>query len=179
VKVYTRKGDDGKTSLLSGTRIPKHNKRIEAYGTIDELNSFVGMLCVKSTIHLDFLHNIQNRLFDIGSYLAADGKEEKYGLYGVKSEEISLLENSMDEMSAELPELKNFILPGSCEANAWAHLCRTVCRRAERRLTRLAEIETVKPEVIRYLNRLSDWFFVYARYLSHKFGVSDKHWTKG
>ncbi len=178
MKVYTKKGDDGKTSLLSGVRIPKHGLRIETYGTIDELNSFLGLLSAKTNHLNDFIINIQNQLFDIGSYLAAEGMHDKYNLNGVNDEDIGNLEKSIDEMSEQLPPLRNFILPGSCELNALAHICRTVCRRAERKATLLSEKETVKPEVVRYLNRLSDWFFVYARYISFKEGLQDREWKK-
>lgn len=179
MKVYTKKGDDGKTSLLSGTRIPKHALRIETYGAIDELNSFLGLLSAQTTYLKDFIVSVQSKLFDVGSYLAADGLHEKYSLKGVEEKDIEALEQSIDKMTDELPPLRNFILPGSCELNALAHICRTVCRRAERKATLLAEKESVKPEIVRYLNRLSDWFFVYARYVSLREGVQDKEWKKG
>ncbi|MCS7085712.1 MAG: cob(I)yrinic acid a,c-diamide adenosyltransferase [Bacteroidia bacterium] len=179
MKVYTKRGDDGKTSLLSGNRMPKYAIRIDTYGTIDELNSFLGLLHSKTSHLKDFILRIQHKLFDIGSHLAAEAMHEKYGLKGVEMSDIESLEKSIDDMDSELPALKNFILPGSCELNALAHVCRTICRRAERKAVMLSQSENVKPEVIMYLNRLSDWFFVYARYVSMKEGVKDIEWQKG
>jgi cob(I)alamin adenosyltransferase len=176
-RVYTRAGDDGKTALIGGTRVSKDHPRVEAYGCLDELNGIVG-LCraaiatekkIPATIRrtLDAqLRTVQNRLFDIGSVLAApDGKTWK-GMPLPGSDEVSALEKSMDAMNKILPPLKSFVLPGGSAANAWLHHCRTACRRAERRVVTLLHQEKVPVEVVHYLNRLSDWFFVAARHVS-------------
>jgi cob(I)alamin adenosyltransferase len=176
-RVYTRAGDDGRTALLGGKRVPKDHPRVEAYGCLDELNAVVGVC--RATLASDKkitaaerraldarLREIQNRLFDAGSVLAApDGKAWK-GMPLPGPAEIGALEKSMDVMNKGLPALTSFVLPGGSEANAWLHQSRTACRRAERRVVTLARKESVPADVIRYLNRLSDWFFVAARHVS-------------
>jgi cob(I)alamin adenosyltransferase len=179
MKIYTRKGDDGTTSLLGGTRVAKHDLRIEAYGTVDELNSFLGLLGDQAGIEafLPLIRRVQDRLFVIGSGLANDPETSRYQPPQLAEEDIAALEASMDEMDAQLPELRNFVLPGGHPANSLAHVCRTVCRRAERRTTELALNQPVDALVIRYLNRLSDWFFVLARYASFRTGTDEIRWN--
>ena len=185
-KVYTRTGDDGKTSLLGGKRVPKDHARVEAYGCIDELNTGIG-LCraavaaekIPATARraLDAqLREIQNRLFDLGSVLSAPDAKTAQRLPLPGAEEIAALETSMDSMNQSLKPLKSFVLPGGCAANAWLHHCRAACRRAERRVVTLARKEPVPPAAIHYLNRLSDWFFVAARFTSAKAKVPEPLW---
>lgn len=176
-RVYTRAGDDGRTALLGGKRVLKDHPRVEAYGCLDELNAVVGVcraalasdkkITAAERRALDArLREIQNRLFDAGSVLAApDGKAWK-GMPLPGPAEIRALEKSMDAMNKGLPPLTSFVLPGGSTANAWLHQGRTACRRAERRVVTLARAENVPADVIRYLNRLSDWFFVAARHVS-------------
>ena len=176
-RVYTRAGDDGKTALIGGVRVSKDHPRVEAYGCLDELNGIVGLcraaiaadkkISTSERRALDAQsRTIQNRLFDIGSVLAApDGKTWK-GMPLPGTLEITALEKSMDAMNRTLPPLRSFVLPGGSAANAWLHHCRTACRRAERRVVTLLHQEKVPREVVHYLNRLSDWFFVAARHVS-------------
>ena len=177
MKIYTKTGDKGQTSLFGGKRIAKDHLRIEAYGTVDELNAFTAVLhdqCpyeeVKST-----LAAIQSLLFNLGSVLASD-PEKDYSLPGIKPKHIEELENKMDSMDAVLPELKNFILPSGHPMVSAAHVCRTVCRRAERRLVTLSHESAISEINGIYLNRLSDYFFVLARYLGHMAGVPEIIW---
>jgi cob(I)alamin adenosyltransferase len=186
-KIYTRTGDQGKTSLIGGTRVSKAHLRLETYGTIDELNSVIGV--VIATIESPepfsrlqpFLERIQSDLFDIGSHLACEDAGLRTKLPVVHEEHVSELEKKMDEFSAALPALKNFILPGGCIAAAHAHVARTVCRRAERLCVALSEDQTegadVEPLIIRYLNRLSDFLFVLARTLNLEAGVAEVLWA--
>ncbi len=165
MKIYTKTGDQGTTSLLGGTRVPKHHLRIEAYGTLDELNSWVGtirsaMLYQES---IPVLNQIQNDLFNIGSHLATDPSKNKVKLPDFNSNSISILENEIDKMDADLPALTNFILPGGSSLVGQIHITRCVCRRAERLITHLAELENVDPIFIQYINRLSDYFFTLGR----------------
>jgi cob(I)alamin adenosyltransferase len=171
VKIYTRTGDRGETSLFGGARVPKDDPRIEAYGTVDELNSFIGAARASwPSSPLDaLLARIQSDLFDIGARLAAPGSDR---FRGADAARIPELEQSIDAMESELPPLRNFILPGGCAAAAQLHVARTVCRRAERLVVALGE----EPSVV-YLNRLSDWLFVAARYANLKFGVDDVVWN--
>jgi len=171
-KVYTKTGDKGYTTLLGGTKISKNSLRIEAYGTIDELNSFVGLL--SDYLHLDTskfidmqfqLNIIQNDLFKIGSIISKDPlKDVGFELPKIDKSDIEKLEKWIDIMDTNLAELKNFILPGGHLAVSSAHICRTVCRRAER----LCVLETIPEDILIYLNRLSDYFFVVSRTISHK-----------
>jgi len=174
-KVYTKKGDDGSTSLLSGRRVPKFSAEIKAVGALDELNSFVGLL--RSEIHNsnDFLENIQWNLFNAGSIIINDNGIE---LPEIKEEDTKLLEKFMDEMNLELPPLKNFILPKGSKAVSTAHICRTVTRRVEIHVLECKVLDNfvkLRPISI-YLNRLSDYFFVYARYLGHKENIGETIW---
>ena len=179
-RIYTKTGDKGSTSLLGGTRVPKNNIRIEAYGTIDELNSYIGLLndqVPDSQINI-MLKEIQDRLFTIGSLLATDHhKPLKMGLPDLLEEDVKLLEKEIDRMSDKLPEMKSFILPGGHVTVSTAHIARCICRRAERHTVTMAENGLpVDPLVIVYLNRLSDHLFILARFLAHRSGVKEIEW---
>lgn len=165
MKIYTKTGDKGFTSLIGGTRVPKHHLRIEAYGTVDELNSYIGLIRDQeiSEVDKDTLKEIQDRLFTIGSTLASDPEKSKMKIPDLKEADIEFLENEMDRMNEVLPELKHFILPGGNTTASFAHLARCVCRRAERISVHLAETEFVEEKVIIYLNRLSDYLFTLSR----------------
>jgi cob(I)alamin adenosyltransferase len=182
MKIYTRTGDKGSTSLIGGTRVPKSHLRIEAYGTIDELNSFIGLLSdhlvpvIPGPVPL--LRTIQDRLFTIGSSLACDPKKEpKLRIPDLHEEDLLLLETTIDTMEASLPAMKTFLLPGGHVAVSTAHIVRCVCRRAERCCVRLQEeAQYMEPLVLRYLNRLSDYLFVLARYIGHELSVPEIPW---
>ncbi len=179
-KIYTKTGDLGQTSLIGGTRVPKSHIRIESYGTVDELNSFIGFLCDQITDDRTkkFLNEIQDRLFTIGSSLACDpDKEPKMKLPDLRDDDIKLMEAEIDEMNKVLPQMKSFILPGGGMAVSSAHIARCVCRRAERNCVNMIEHEMfVDPLVIQYLNRLSDYLFVVARFIAHVTGVKETEW---
>ena len=179
MKLYTKTGDRGETGLIGGTRVPKNDVRIEAYGTIDELNSFIGLLTTYqiSEIDLLFLRTIQNNLFSIGSYLATD--TTKVSLHQVsilKSESISLIENEIDRLDASLPVLSSFILPGGSQTGAFSHICRTISRRAERRLLDVNGFYMLDNQISIYVNRLSDYFFALSRYLTLTEGAEEICW---
>jgi cob(I)alamin adenosyltransferase len=180
IKIYTKTGDLGKTSLIGGTRVPKSHLRIETYGTVDELNSFIGFLYDQLTDErtMKILREIQDRLFTIGSSLACDPeKEPKMKLPDLKEEDVQLLETEIDEMNEVLKPMKSFILPGGSMAVSSAHIARCVCRRAERNCVNMLEHEMfIDPLVIKYLNRLSDHLFVLARFIAHLSGVSEVEW---
>lgn len=181
MKIYTKTGDQGETSLIGGARVSKSHARLEAYGTVDELNSLTGLLrtYTQNTPEVDdVLEIIQHRLFQVGSHLACEDEATRGFLPKFEAEFCFLLEQKMDEMSSQLPELKNFILPGGGEASSRAHICRTVCRRAERSLFSISPLTPTDQEVARYLNRLSDYFFVLARWFNLKAGVPDVIWRK-
>ncbi len=167
MKVYTKGGDKGKTSLLSGERVKKNHLRLETYGTVDELNSFIGLLMTEITDseYHKFLKDIQNRLFDLSTHLAVES-EVRFSLPQMSKAQITEVEKEIDRMNKNLPDLKYFILPGSCRAGALAHVCRSICRRAERLITSLPETEMIKTLILPYINRLSDYFFVLARILN-------------
>lgn len=179
MKIYTRKGDKGKTSLIGGTRVPKHHLRIEAYGTVDELNSWLGVLRDLATDEgvRTLLKEIQDRLFTLGSALAADPEHSKMILPDLKEADVKTLEQDIDRMNKTLPELKNFILPGGHLTASYGHVARCVCRRAERLVVELSENDQVDELVIKYLNRLSDHLFVLSRYLAHKDGAEEITWN--
>ena len=179
MKIYTKTGDGGKTSLVEGTRISKSDLRIEAYGTVDELNSFLGLVADHDVnkARYDFLKSIQYNLFVIGANLASDPSKRADKVPPVQTEDILALEKSMDEMDSKLPELKHFILPGGHVAVSLAHVCRTICRRAERCVVRLSEADEVPELVATYLNRLSDFFFVLSRMMSLELGVQEVKWV--
>lgn len=177
MKIYTRTGDEGKTGLLGGGRVSKSDPRIEAYGTLDELNAVLGLLIQEvPTEEVAPLRHIQAQLFTLGSHLAAGRSEKPIPLPAFSEEEVAWLEADIDRREAVLPPMRNFILPGSCRAEAWAQLARTVCRRAERRLVALAAVEPVPPAFLKYLNRLSDWLFILGRYLTHAAGAQEIPW---
>ncbi|PCJ80764.1 MAG: ATP:cob(I)alamin adenosyltransferase [Bacteroidetes bacterium] len=168
MRIYTRTGDDGTTGLFGGTRLKKDNVRIEAYGTVDELNAFLGKLIEHDALspHLGFFRDIQSQLFLLGSHLATIDPKMKAGLPPFDSKATTEFEKWMDEVDEKVPVLKNFLLPGGHPSVADAHVARAVCRRAERRCVSLAEVESIDSELIVYLNRLSDLLFTTARYLS-------------
>ncbi len=179
-KIYTKTGDKGTTSLIGGTKVPKSHRRIEAYGTVDELNSCIG-LCLDH-LKADNIHNVlrevQDRLFTIGSALACDPKKEaKLKIPDLKAEDITLLETEMDKMNEILPSMKSFILPGGHIAASTLHVARCVCRRAERCAVRLQKKkDEIDPLIIQYLNRLSDYLFVLSRYAVHQLNVPEVPW---
>ena len=180
MKIYTRTGDKGETGLLGGARVPKDHARLEAYGTVDELNSHVGMLRdLAAPQHGELLVSIQNKLFTIGSRLASSSAEEaiKFKVPVIADEDITALEHAMDAMDKDLAPMRNFILPGGHVSVSQAHICRTVCRRAERRTVHLAHGTDIDPILVRYLNRLSDLFFTMARHLAHLNGAADQPWN--
>ena len=178
MKIYTKKGDTGTTQLIGGTKVPKHHIRIEAYGTIDELNSSIGLIRDQqiSSHYKDLLIEIQDRLFTIGSSLASDPLTSKMKIPDLKESDVELLEKEMDTMNEDLPELKTFILPGGHTTVSYCHLARCICRRAERGATHLSETDFVDPLVIKYLNRLSDYLFVLARKLAHELKATETPW---
>lgn len=178
MKIYTKKGDTGTTQLIGGTRVRKNHIRIEAYGTVDELNSYIGLTSdsISDVKVKDILKEIQDRLFTIGSSLASDPEKSKMKIPDLKEDDVTLLENEMDKMNEHLPEMKSFILPGGLAANSICHIARCVCRRAERLAVALSEIEPVEPLVIKYLNRLSDYLFVLSRKISHDADVDEIPW---
>ena len=165
-KIYTGSGDKGMTSLVGGYRVPKTHPRVEAYGTMDELNAFIGLLAteIEDNKTFELLLFIQSKLFAIGSYLATDPAKISHQIENpVTNECIKIIEEAIDQVDSELPKLKSFVLPGGTRAAALAHICRTVCRRAERTVFHLAETEKVDEKVLIFVNRLSDFLFVIAR----------------
>ena len=170
MKIYTRTGDLGQTSLFGGTRVAKSDPRIEAYGTVDELSSFLGAITGN-----DEIGAIQSDLFEIGAHLASPGTSR---FPGVETSRIEDLERAIDAMERELTPLTTFVLPGGSAAAAQLHVARTVCRRAERRVVALEDDSPATQSTITYLNRLSDYLFVAARFANHRAGVADVPWTK-
>jgi cob(I)alamin adenosyltransferase len=180
-KIYTKTGDDGSTGLLGGTRVKKYDVRLEAYGTVDELNAAIGVIRSYNIPENPgkMLVEIQNKLFNIGSRLASDKKGEEFTKkLSITENHISFLEKAIDEMEEELPELTHFILPGGDLSAAQCHVARTVCRRAERRILEFSETEKVEPETLKYMNRLSDFLFVLARKLTANSGIEEKPWRQ-
>lgn len=177
-KIYTKGGDLGETSLLNGTRVSKSHDQVEAYGTMDELNSFIGILRDHLTLehYREVLLRVQENLFTAEALVAADPDKKAEGLPELHEEEILLLEKEIDIMTAELPPLKSFILPGGDPHVSRCHVARTVCRRAERAVIRLHRNSSVSPVIIRYLNRLSDYLFVLARRLGKEFNAEEITW---
>ena len=178
MKIYTKTGDTGQTSLLGGTRVSKAHARIEAYGTVDELNSYIGLLADLEVngLRVVELREIQDRLFTIGSCLAAEAENNHFRIPDLIEEDIVFLEQKIDEMNEVLPELKAFILPGGHQAISFCHIARCVCRKAERNVIGLAENDFVAPLVVKYLNRLSDYLFVVARIIAHELKVVEVIW---
>jgi len=178
MKIYTKTGDKGFTSLIGGTRVPKHHLRIDSYGTVDELNSYVGLIRDHEISAHDkaILKQIQDRLFTIGSSLAADPEKSRMVIPDLNMEDIELLEKEMNQMNETLPELKHFILPGGSNMISYCHIARCVCRRAERLTVHLAEESKVDEKVNIYLNRLSDYLFTLARKLGNEHNVPENQW---
>ena len=178
-RIYTRKGDKGTTGLFSGERIDKDDPRVEAYGTVDELITSLGVAKVHSNERIaDYIHTIQQKLFLIAAELATnrdsiENKEILDGVQQVGEDDVTLLENMADELVEELPLLKNFVIPGGTKGAAFLHVSRTVCRRAERRIIFYARETPINPEIIRYVNRLSDLLFVMSRYENLEEGDGD------
>ena len=188
-RVYTRTGDDGMTALVGGKRVPKDAARIEAYGTVDELNAVVGLVRAwneegkgQRELHLRLdaiLQEIQQELFDLGSELATPEDFTYDGMHRMGEEEVTRIERVIDECQEELEPLKSFILPGGGRISAQLHQCRTVCRRAEREILRLSRIENVGEWPLRYVNRLSDLFFVLGRWVGKNLGETEYLWQRG
>lgn len=182
MKIYTKTGDDGNTSLFGGERVKKNNLRIDSYGTIDELNAAIG---ITLTENLDseikiVLTEIQNKLFQIGSELASPKNVKSSAIKKIANEEIFFLENSIDKFDEKLPPIKNFILPGGSKGSAHLHFARTICRRAERIIVELKEKENVSDNLLVYVNRLSDLLFTLARYENHVRQTPEIEWkTRG
>ena len=176
-KIYTKTGDKGETGLFGGKRLPKNHIRIEAYGTVDELNSYIGLVRdnVEAPIK-DLLKEVQDRLFAIGASLASD-PEKNMITPDIKAEDITILEKAMDEMDTKLPALKNFILPGGHTVVSFCHIARCVCRRAERNTVALHFTEPVDELIIQYLNRLSDYLFVLGRKIALDLGAEEVIWN--
>ncbi len=178
MKIYTKTGDKGLTSLIGGTRVLKHHIRIESYGTIDELNSHIGLISVQDIAIQDktVLKEIQDRLFTIGASLAADPEKSKMKTPDINDQDIILLEDEIDRMDTELPPLRHFILPGGNNAVAFCHIARCVCRRAERLAIQLSAESFVDEKVIIYLNRLSDYLFTLSRIICKEQQIAENEW---
>lgn len=178
MKIYTKTGDKGTTSLIGGTRLSKAHVRIDAYGTVDELNSYIGMLRDQpvNENRRELLKEIQDRLFTIGSHLASEPDQKRKILPDLHDEDITLLENAMDQIDSQVPALQAFILPGGHPSVSFGHIARTVCRRAERAVIHLQQGEEVEAIVIRYLNRLSDYLFMLCRAMTYELGIEEVKW---
>lgn len=178
MKIYTKGGDLGETSLFGGKRVSKAELRIDAYGTIDELNSYIGLVSdfEESIAHLDFFLEVQENLFILGSILAASPDKPTLNIPEIKEENIVKVEKQIDLLEEDLPQLQYFILPGGHTKVSQTHIARTICRRAERVTVALNSSESINPLVIQYLNRLSDYLFVYARYLGKSLQVPERSW---
>lgn len=176
-KIYTKTGDKGETSLFGGKRLPKSHERIEAYGTVDELNSWIGVLrdLIEETATKNLLKSIQDRLFTLGSNLASDPDKEMI-TPDIFETDVEILEHAMDAMNESLPPLKNFILPGGHTTVSFCHVARCVCRRAERQVVNLSLHEVIEALIIRYLNRLSDYLFVLSRKLAQDLQIEEVIW---
>lgn len=179
MKIYTRTGDDGTTGLFSGGRVPKNHLRVEGYGTVDELNSALGLARALHALPTtdERLHRIQRQLFYLGADLATPLEAQSSFVVRVPAEDITWLEEQIDALTDDLPPLKVFILPGGVPAAAQIHVARTICRRAERLVTALAGQESLNSQVLPYLNRLSDFLFVLARWENHQSGAPEENWT--
>jgi len=181
-RIYTKRGDAGETSLVGGQRVPKDTPRIEAYGTVDELNAFMGLATVSCAEDsrlaplAAILRRVQHELFNLGSILATQPADVHPNQARVTGVEIAQLECEIDAMNADLLPLRSFVLPGGTRLNAELHVARTICRRAERLLVALAREESIPPETIPYLNRLSDAMFVWSRWVNHVLGVPEVLW---
>lgn len=178
MKIYTKTGDAGQTALFGGRRVGKDHLRIDAYGTVDELNAFLGIVhdSTSEARVRRLINTIQHRLFTVGASLASD-PEKKAAPVDLTADDVQLLEASIDELEADLPPLRNFILPAGHPVVSHCHVARTVCRRAERLIVALGREEPVEERVLAYMNRLSDLLFVLARYLGHQLGAEEVTWT--
>jgi len=179
MKIYTKTGDLGETGLFGGRRVPKHHLRIEAYGTVDETNAVLGLAASRCSDPelCAAIQCVQSELFSVGADLATPLDVKSAHIVRVDESFVQRLEAEIDAWEEALPELKNFILPGGSEAGASLHFARTICRRAERAVTALAEQKTINPATQRYLNRLSDWLFVLARTANHRSGIAETAWS--
>ena len=185
MKIYTKTGDKGTTALFGGTRVPKHHIRIDSYGTVDELNSHIGLIRDQDIDELSkqVLVTIQDKLFTVGAVLATDPEKamlksgkKRLNIPTIADEDIELLENEMDRMNEALPPMTHFVLPGGHQTVSFCHIARCVCRRAERLATALYELEPFEGTTLQYLNRLSDYLFVLARKLSHDLKADEIKW---
>ncbi|MEO6347604.1 MAG: cob(I)yrinic acid a,c-diamide adenosyltransferase [Aquaticitalea sp.] len=185
MKIYTKTGDKGTTALFGGTRVPKHHIRIESYGTVDELNSHLGLIRDQKIdqYYKELIMHIQDRLFTVGAILATDPKKAvlksgkaRLNIPKISHADIKRLEDEMDSMNESLPEMTHFILPGGHQSVSFCHIARCVCRRAERLASALNELESIQPETLMYLNRLSDYLFVLARKLSKDLQAEEIQW---
>ena len=181
-KVYTLTGDKGTTALVGGSRVAKNDIRVEAYGTIDELNANIGLLAHNSKLDIPGMHElifkVQNKLFNIGAYLATPQTSDTDPVYGLSQDDIEMIEQKIDELDEQLPPMRGFILPGGTRLSALCDICRTVTRRAERRVVALAAEQPVNPLVLKFLNRLSDFFFIFARFNNITNQVEEILWDK-
>ena len=180
MKIYTKKGDKGKTQLLGGSIVDKNHIKLECYGTIDELNSFIGNIYDQeiSIFHKEILFKIQNQLFNLGSIISFDGEKDKIKLPNITTQNIKMMEKAIDKMEEELPMLRAFILPSGHPTASKCHIARTVCRRAERNLVALSQEEQIDNLYIQYLNRLSDYLFVLARAILKDKNAQEIQWQK-
>ena len=178
MKIYTKKGDSGYTLLIDGKIVYKHNLSVAAYGTIDELNSFLGLLkdYIEDEKIKDVLNNIQLKLFSIGSILASGENQNISEKVKIEKKDVEYIELEIDRLNEYLPELKNFIIPGGHKISSYSHVCRSICRRAERKISELNKNSSVDPNILAYVNRLSDFFFVLSRFLKHSDNVSESYW---
>ena len=179
MKIYTKTGDKGTTSLFGGTRVPKHHLKVETYGTVDELNAQLGLLkdVIENEKHQSFLLDIQHQLFVIGSLLATEAdKKEKLKIQSIQTQDIERIEKEIDGLNESLPAMTHFILPGGHPTISYCHISRCVCRRAERMVTHLNEEEAVNELIIQFLNRLSDYLFVLSRKLAQESQVEEIKW---
>jgi len=185
MKIYTKTGDKGTTALFGGTRVPKHHIRIDSYGTVDELNSYIGLIRDQDIDQLskNVLIQIQDKLFTVGAILATDPEkavlkngQKRLNIPTIAAEDISLLENEIDRMNETLPPMTHFVLPGGHQTVSFCHIARCVCRRAERLATALYELSPFEESTLQYLNRLSDYLFVLARKLSHALQAEEVKW---
>lgn len=185
MKIYTKTGDKGQTALFGGTKVPKHHIRIESYGTIDELNSHIGLVKDQDIDkhYKDILSQVQSKLFTVGAILATDpdkamlkSGKERLNIHKISNEDIELLEHEIDEMNDALPPMTHFVLPGGHQTVSFCHIARCVCRRAERLASALNDLEPFQPETLMYINRLSDYLFVLARKLSKDLQAEEIKW---
>jgi len=178
MKIYTKKGDKGKSQLFGGSIVNKDNVRLECYGTIDELNSFIGLLkdYVEEKKIKEVLHDIQLKLFSIGSILASAGDKNFSEKVKIEKKDVEYIEFEIDKLNEYLPDLKNFIIPGGHKVSSYCHVCRSICRRAERRISELNNQHKINPYILSYINRLSDFFFVLSRHIKHSDNIEETYW---